>query len=128
MGGVPWKGEERARKDTDENKRESEMPTKSDGRVPIVKGWDEPNKEKKVIINIIPSWFVRNARVYLTWCNCTRCGECGQLAKYEDQHPVNPCMTCGSKDIQEVVGRWIPKPRAWWKLWKPRTGHWEIRE
>ena len=62
--------------------------------------------DRLVRCSISPSWFVRNARVYKVWCKITVCNKCGVRAKYEDQHPVNPCMRCGDT-VMENVGRWI---------------------
>lgn len=76
--------------------------------------------------NLKPSLFVRTSRVYKTWCNVTVCSQCGQKAKYEDQHPIDPCMTCGSKVIQKV-GYWKPKRDPWWLFWVDK-GEWIIKQ
>ena len=85
-------------------------------------------------IHIRPSWFVRQARVYRSWCKITKCANCGVVGKYEDFHPVNPCVYCGSlRDKtkydyikKELVGRWIDTTK-WYEFWKVK-GYWEIKE
>lgn len=74
---------------------------------------------------IPPSYFVRSTRVYKQWCNITICKSCGCVGKYEDQHPVNPCMMCGNKKFSEEVGRWV-RESPWWKFWEER-GFWEVK-
>ena len=67
--------------------------------------------EQLVRISIPPSFFVRETRVYKSWCNVTECPDCGVRGKYEDAHIVNPCFNCGVK-VKEKVGRWKLKPRT----------------
>lgn len=59
--------------------------------------------------------------------SATNCEKCGITAAYEDAHPSNPCFQCGSMPLVEVIARWIPDPRGW-KFWKPKTGHWKIKD
>ena len=47
------------------------------------------------------------------WDNVTVCKDCSRTALYEDQHPVNPCPSCGSTVIQKT-GRWL-------------NTHWEVK-
>lgn len=86
-----------------------------------------PTINELMSVSLPPSWFVKNTRVYKSWCSITVCPDCGQRAKYEDQHPVNPCMSCGST-VQEKVGRWSSEPRKWWEISKLGRGAWFLRE
>jgi rRNA maturation endonuclease Nob1 len=78
-------------------------------------------------INVEPSFFVRQTRIYKKWCAVTNCRECDLKAKYEDCHPVDPCPNCGGKLI-EKVGRWnvTVKPILFGLLRKER-GEWELK-
>lgn len=82
------------------------------------------------MIHIKPSNYVRKTQTYLEWCSLTECKKCGQIGKYEDQHPVDPCTNCGHKGFNEIVGRWIPIHTAppWWAFWRNSSdeGYWEI--
>jgi hypothetical protein len=90
-----------------------------------------PNKDKsKTVMHIKPSRFVKATRIYQLWCSLTECKKCGQIGKYEDQHPNDPCTNCGHKEFNEIVGRWVPiyNKVPWWNFWKNRDsgeGHWE---
>lgn len=80
-------------------------------------------------VNIKPSWVVRETSVYLEWCNVCVCKECGTRGQRIDFHPANPCIVCGSRSKDELVGRWI-KPEYKWTFFKRkeiRAGRWELR-
>lgn len=71
-----------------------------------------------------PSGFVRDRRIYRNWCSVTVCPGCGLRAKYEDQHPVDPCRCCGER-LTEKVGRWVKISRGWFRS---STGYWQLRD
>jgi predicted RNA-binding Zn-ribbon protein involved in translation (DUF1610 family) len=91
---------------------------------------------------VSPSFHVKHSRIYLDWCSITVCSQCKRTAKYEDQHPVDPCPNCGSKKIRERVGRWNLEKPTWEKsligymhklyymfgILVCNAGHWEVLE
>lgn len=78
--------------------------------------------------HVRPSWFVRNARRYLSWCRVTRCSDCGLIAKEEDYGSC--CMNCGSQSHSEEVGRWVVTKRGFLfgLFTSTEKGYWQIRE
>ena len=63
------------------------------------------------------------------YANLTKCEKCGSLALMEDQYPNEPCVTCGGKAIEGLVGRWRTTVYSGFFMFKTvvRSGHWELR-
>lgn len=60
--------------------------------------------------------------------NVTECDSCGNIALYEDAHPVNPCRHCGGKVIEGKVARFVYPAYSgclWWKE-VVALGFWEF--
>lgn len=63
------------------------------------------------------------------FADVTICKECGRTALRDEQHPVNPCPSCGG-DVYETVGKWIPPETAGWWIFKKEIipGRWELKK
>ena len=82
--------------------------------------------EKLIGLSVKPSLFVRERSIYKCWCSVTLCESCGQRAKYEDNHPVDPCMGCGER-VSEVVGRWVEIKKPFWLFFSYAKGFWVVK-
>ena len=72
--------------------------------------------------------------------NITVCDTCGRTALYENQHPTDPCPSCGGHissylkgTYDNIVGRWVPpvtKKYGWFNLRtkEVKPGYWELHE
>lgn len=49
----------------------------------------------------------RLGKSYLRVC---RCDDCKLMGHYIDIHEGGPCPNCGSKNVKEYVGKFIPVP------------------
>lgn len=75
--------------------------------------------------SIPPSKYVRST--VSDWCNVAKCKKCS-LKGYDSYgsglNRLNPCPNCGSRSIEDAVGRWVNLSK-WWMFWDDK-GYWEI--
>jgi hypothetical protein len=74
---------------------------------------------------------VYNAHKAQEYVNVTQCIECKSTAMYEDQHPINPCGSCGGEVKQITSRRWVKAVYSGCWPWSRKlvaAGYWRKRD